>query len=169
VTAPRIRRAVPADLPFLREMLYEAAFWRPDAERPPLEEGLARPDLAPLLAGWGRRGDVGLVAEHAARPLGACWYRLWSEADHTYGFVAPEIPELGIAVRGGERGRGVGGLLLRALLAEARSEGVTGLSLSVEFDNPAARLYERAGFRRVGTRGGAFTMVARSRSPDPPG
>ena len=157
----RIRPASAADLPFLREMLFEAGFWRPGAARPALEEGLARPDLAKLLAGWGRPGDAGVVAESAGGPpLGAAWYRFWSEADHSYGFVSPGVPELGIAVRAEARGSGVGEQLLRALLEEAARRGVPELSLSVERDNPAARLYERVGFRQVGVRGGALTMVA---------
>lgn len=34
------------DLAFVREMLYEAAFWRPAIDRPPLEAALSEPDLA---------------------------------------------------------------------------------------------------------------------------
>jgi ribosomal protein S18 acetylase RimI-like enzyme len=163
VSRARIRLAEAKDLPFLREMLFEAGFWRPGGERPPLAEALARPDLAKLLAGWGRHGDTGVIAEDAAaRPVGAAWYRFWSDADHSYGYVSPEVPELGIAVRAEARGSGVGELLLRALLAEAGRRGVAELSLSVERDNPAARLYERVGFQRVGEVGGAFTMRAPS-------
>lgn len=169
MTPLSIRSAAPGDLPFLREMLYEAAYWRPGSERPPLEQGLARPDLAKLLAGWGRRGDVAVVAgRDGSGPLGAAWYRFWSDADHSYGYVSPSIPELGIAVRADARGCGVGTLLLRALLAEARERGVVELSLSVERDNPAARLYERAGFRPVGVLDGALTMVSPTAPPEAP-
>jgi ribosomal protein S18 acetylase RimI-like enzyme len=157
----RIRPAAPRDLPFLREMLFEAGFWRPGRARPALAEGLARPDLAKLLAGWGRPGDFGVVAESAeGGPLGAAWYRFWSEADHSYGFVSPDVPELAIGVRAEARGAGVGERLLRALLAAAAGRGVGQLSLSVERDNPALRLYERVGFRRAGEEGGALTLVA---------
>lgn len=58
-----------------------------------------------------------------------------------------------------ERGRGVGTALVRALLAEARAAAFEAISLSVEPDNAAVRLYERAGFTRVGGTG-AYTMVA---------
>ena len=160
----RLRAGTPADLALLREMLYEAAFWRPGAPRPGLDAGLARPDLARLLAGWGRRGDAAWIAETAAREsAGAAWYRFYTESDHSYGFVSPEIPELGIAVRAALRGRGLGTKLLRALLAHAARAGVAQLSLSVETDNPALRLYERCGFRRAGRVGGAFTLVADAR------
>ncbi len=152
-----------ADLPFLREMLFEAAFWRPSAERPPLSEGLARPDLAKLLAGWGRPGDTAMIAESSGRErLGAAWYRFWSEDDHSYGYVGPAVPELAIGVRAEARRRGVGETLLLALLAHAGAQGVEEISLSVELDNPALRLYERLGFRRVGRVGGAWTLVART-------
>ena len=159
--AHRIRPARPADLPLLREMLFEAAYWRPDAPRPPLEQGLARADLAPLLRGWGRAGDDAVVAETPTGiGVGAAWLRSWSADEHSYGFVAPEVPELGLAVRAEARGRGVGGLLLRALLARAAEAGIARVSLSVESGNPALRLYERCGFRRFGRVGGAFTLVA---------
>ena len=161
VAGCRLRSAGPGDLELLREMLFEAAFWRADAPRPPLAEGLARPDLAPLLDAWGRRGDSAIVAESPTREgVGAAWYRFWSAEIHSYGFVAPEIPELGIAVRPALRGRGLGARLLRALLDQAAGAGIGQLSLSVEIDNPALRLYERGGFRRVGRVGGAWTLVA---------
>lgn len=38
-----LRKSQPADLPFLEEMLYEAAFWRAAANKPKFEEGLAHP------------------------------------------------------------------------------------------------------------------------------
>jgi ribosomal protein S18 acetylase RimI-like enzyme len=156
-----LRRATHAELPFLRRMLFEAAYWRPGLARPALELGLERPDLVPLLQGWGRAGDTAVVAENASGELlGAAWYRFWSPACHSYGFVSAAVPELGIGVRSEARGRGVGGRLLRALLAEARAQGVDQVSLSVELDNPAIRLYERLGFRRVGSVGGACTMLA---------
>jgi ribosomal protein S18 acetylase RimI-like enzyme len=156
-----IRPARSSDVPLLREMLFEAAFWREAAPRPAPEEGLARPDLAKLLAGWGRAGDAAVVAEaQSGFGVGAAWYRFWSAENHSYGFVAPEIPELGLAVRSEQRRHGIGSRLLQALLAEAARADIRQLSLSVELENPALRLYERSGFKRVGRVGGAWTMVA---------
>jgi len=47
---------------------------------------------------------------------------------------------------------------LDALIVRARSEGLPALSLSVERDNYAVHLYERADFRRMGVLGGSWTM-----------
>jgi ribosomal protein S18 acetylase RimI-like enzyme len=50
------------------------------------------------------------------------------------------------------RGRGIGTALLRALLAEA-AQGKGKLTLSVAASNPAQSLYERLGFKTVGSDG----------------
>lgn len=65
---------------------------------------------------------------------------------------AGEIRLMEVALVPESRGRGVGTALVRALVTEARERGVR-LTLHVEPDNPAQRLYARLGFRRVETRG----------------
>ena len=110
------------------------------------------------MSGWGRPGDAGVIGEDD-RPVGAAWLRLFPSDDPGYGFVAADVPELSIAVASESRGRGVGGRLLDALVDVARDEGHRAVSLSVEPDNPARRLYQRAGFVRVADDGGAWTML----------
>ncbi|MFC0399886.1 GNAT family N-acetyltransferase [Paraburkholderia rhizosphaerae] len=51
-----------------------------------------------------------------------------------------------IQILPGYQGRGIGGGVIRAVLAEAREAGVT-VSLRVLRRNPAMRLYERLGFQ----------------------
>jgi len=58
-----------------------------------------------------------------------------------------------VAVSPHAQGRGVGRLLLGALVAEAASRGATSLLLEVRADNEAARaLYTRTGFERIAVR-----------------
>jgi ribosomal protein S18 acetylase RimI-like enzyme len=161
ICSVRIRPGTLEDLGFLRKMVYEAAYWRPSLERPPLEEALAHSELARILRDWGRRpGDAAEIAVAAdGRRVGAAWYRFWSPADHSYGFVDERLPELGIGVAVKSRGQGVGTALLRALVDRATGEGVPGLSLSVERDNPAIRLYEGLGFQPVASEDNSWTMV----------
>jgi hypothetical protein len=71
-----ISKAGLQDVTFLQEMLFEAAYWRPDCPRPSMAEGLSRPDLVYLLDGWGRQGDLaGLAVSQARERLGAAWIR----------------------------------------------------------------------------------------------
>jgi GNAT superfamily N-acetyltransferase len=101
---------------------------------------------------------MGLIADMASRPIGAAWWRFFTEQDHGYGLIEPAVPEVSIGVSKDMRGRGVGRVLLEELIERARDGDPPALSLSVEKDNPALRLYERLGFARVGRDDNAWTM-----------
>ncbi|MBE6599388.1 MAG: ribosomal-protein-alanine N-acetyltransferase [Ruminococcaceae bacterium] len=67
--------------------------------------------------------------------------------------LPPEGEILNIAVSPEERGRGVGQLLLTAMLNHAAGEGVDTVFLEVRESNTAARsLYEKNGFSPIGIR-----------------
>ena len=149
----------PEDARFLCEMLFAASAWRPSSPPPTVEEAHDMRIRKLYVEGWGRTGDVGVIAhDEDEQPLGASWYRLFTEAQHGYGFIDPSIPELALAVKHDTRGLGVGTALLRALISHARAEGCSALSLSVEQDNRAVHLYERTGFVRVDRVGNSWTM-----------
>jgi len=147
-----IRRGGPQDVPFLRDMLHHAFYW---LENAPEMEDLP---VSRYVLGWGRRGDASVIAIEDYWPVGAAWYRLFTREDPGYGFVDEETPEISIAVVPSKRGGGHGSQLLKALIERAREDGYKALSLSVEPDNPALKLYERLGFRKVGETGGSWTM-----------
>jgi GNAT superfamily N-acetyltransferase len=144
--AVAIRELEETELPFLREMLYRALMWQPDAERYPFEPLLAHPQVVRYHHGWGRAGDAALVAEEGGQPVGCVWYRLFTDDDHGEGYVDDETPELAIAVADGHRGKGVGAALMTAAVERARREGFARLSLSVDEANPAKHLYARLGW-----------------------
>ncbi len=154
----RCRPAGAEDLPFLATMLGEAAVWRPDKPTPTADEVLADPRYAMYLAGWPRSGDYGLVAEQDG-PLGAAWYRTYTEASHGYGFISEAVPELSIAVVVSRRHEGIGRRLLIDLVEASMAQGHRALSLSVNGDNPARDLYVSVGFVDVVNRGSSWTMV----------
>ena len=151
-----IRHGSRHDGRFLRDMLHHAYYWRERAPRDPMEGSVQR-----YVMSWGRSGDAAVIAYDEAGNVGAAWYRLFKEKEPGYGFVDEQTPELSIAVVPSSRGKGYGDELLGALLEQARKDGFRQISLSVEPDNPALRLYERYGFEKVGESGGSWTMLAK--------
>ena len=63
-----------------------------------------------------------------------------------------EIEIIDIALMPAMRGRGIGRQLLRQMIAESRTSARR-LRIYVEHFNPARALYDRLGFRQVGTNG----------------
>lgn len=163
-TTHSIRQLSPSDQHFLMEMLYQSL--HASEGRPPFpRDVINRPEIAKYVRAWGRAGDMGLVAVDAGsvEPIGAAWLRLLKGDERGYGYVDDETPELGMAVLPAYRGRGVGSDLLGRLL-ESAGAVYRSVCLSVSVDNPAVRLYERAGFERVCVCGSSLTMVKRLRA-----
>jgi ribosomal protein S18 acetylase RimI-like enzyme len=150
-----LRAATADDRAFLGQMMLEAYNW--DGQPRFTMEQLAAEDHAVrYLEGWMRPGDFGVIAADE-QPIGAAWARLLTADRPGYGYVADDVPELGIGVAPGHRGRGIGRVLLEALIVAAAPYGR--LSLSVEPENRAADLYRSLGFQKVGRNGGSDTMV----------
>lgn len=151
-----IRRLTTADAAALRELRLRALRECPDAFTSSYEEEAPRPleDSArrlanPDIAFWGAwEGDalvgmVGLDRETRAKNR--------HKATVVAMYVAP-----------GQAGRGAGRALLDALVAHARSEGLSQLVLTVTEGNArATRLYERAGFRSFGVEPRAIRVNGR--------
>ena len=70
---------------------------------------------------------------------------------------ADEIRLIDIALLPEFRRRGIGGRLMRQVLEEGRAAGLP-VQIHVEQNNPAMRLYDRLGFRRVEDQGVYYLM-----------
>lgn len=103
--------------------------------------------------------DFGVVDHEGDTVRAVAWLVFLPADEPGYGFVHADTPELCITTFEGFRGKGIGSALLSELLASAKSRGLASISLSVEDDNPARRLYERTGFRVVGRNGASDTML----------
>lgn len=165
--APASTRLVGAgDVEFLWEMVYWAAHVDED-DGVTLDDIRRDPDLVGHVDGYGRDGDLGVIAEIDGRPVGAAWLRRFVPGVSDFSvFVDDDTPELVIAVLPEHVGAGVGSVLLAGLFDRA-DDVVTQMVLSVRADNPAVRLYERVGFReirrivnRVGTESLQMTRAA---------
>jgi GNAT superfamily N-acetyltransferase len=160
VAVLEIRLAQPDDEPFLWDMAWEATAVDDGMRGLGKEAAFAIPHVRRYLDGWGRLGDTAVIGVAAnGQRLGAAWYRLFPADDRGWGFVATDVPELSIGVAAEARGWGIGSALLDALFTLAREQGYRALSLSVDRQNPARRLYERKGFRDAGVSDPTDTSV----------
>lgn len=146
-------------------------------DRPPVDAEAIRADdhLNRYIEGWGRAGDLGVMAlaaepgagadgDHAPAPgaepraLGAVWIRTMGEKPG-FGWVADDIPELSIAVLPEAQGEGLGRRLLQTLIQMAGLTGVRAISLAVEDGNGSRHLYEDLGFAVIGRNGSSDVML----------
>jgi ribosomal protein S18 acetylase RimI-like enzyme len=82
------------------------------------------------------------VIEVDGEPVGRLYVARWAD----------EIRIMDIALLPEHRGKGIGSTLLSELIAEGAAAGRR-VSIHVERENPALRLYERLGFRQVADKG----------------
>lgn len=155
-----IRTAQKEDEPFLWDMLYHSLFVPPGHEPYPRDIVVNEPEISMYLDGWGRPGDVAVIAETAnGKAIGAATARLFSASAPGFGYISDEIPELGIALLPEYRSMGIGTRLMKSLLHTLKERGVNTVSLSVDLENPAVRLYRRLGFQPIANQGSSMTMV----------
>ena len=141
-----LRDAAADDEPLLWRMLTYAASMTPGGPAS-VPDAQADAGLSWYVADWTRRaGDLGVVAiDDGGAPLGAAWVRLLDGEARPQKVATRDVPELAIGVDPEHRGRGIGALLLDAVIERARGRHPA-LALSVRETNPSVRLYERAGF-----------------------
>lgn len=156
-----LRPSEDSDLPFMKDMLYEAVFWRRDDKRPSYEEAFTSfPGVIKSLAEWSERdGDTAVIATLDGTPVGAAWYRYWTEENYIRGYMDDNVPVLVIGVHEDHRHKGIGTILIEGLIEQARKEGIPQMSLMVSMDNYALNLYQQQGFQKYSETEDSFTMV----------
>jgi len=134
------------DLPFLAELYASTrreevaqTGWPPEAQ----EAFLRQQHEAQHAHYSAHRGDSEwLIVERDGEAIGRLY---WSEGPEN-------LHVTDISLVPAQRGRGLGGAILRDMLAMASATG-KGVSIYVEKFNPARRLYDRLGFRVVEDQG----------------
>ena len=157
--APGVRRLQPADAPTYRALMLEAYASQPDAFTATVEERGPLP-----LAWWEHR--VADAADATELVMGAF------ESDGLIGVAGLAFQTrpksrhkatlFGMFVASGARGRGIGRMLVEAVLACARERGgIEVVQLTVTDGNRAAQtLYERCGFIAFGVEPFAMRSTA---------
>jgi ribosomal protein S18 acetylase RimI-like enzyme len=154
-----IRKTQPLDLPFMREMLYAAVFWRPNPIKPSMEAALAEHGISKALVNWGARdGDSAVIALVEAIPAGAAWYRFYTDENSIRGYIEETIPVIVIAVHQDYRRLGIGKKLMAWLLDDASKHDISKISLMVSKDNHALHLYRKCGFLEYADKGDSLLM-----------
>ena len=150
-----IREIRPEERGLLREFLYQAIYL-PKGMEPPPRSMIDLPELHVYIADFGTQpGDHCMVAEAEGKVVGAAWCRIMED----YGHIDNDTPSLAISLLPEYRGQGTGTQLLNGLLLLLRENGYRQVSLSVQKENPALRLYQRMGFRIVAEKGTEYLMI----------
>jgi len=153
-----LREIEKSDQDFLFEMLRQSIFVAPNS--PPLDNNIINlPEIRKYVENWGKEGDFGYVAvdNKSGARIGAIWLRFFDFNNKGYGYISDNIPETGIAVDYTKRGIGIGTALIKELLKRTK-ESLKVLSLSVQQNNPAVKLYEKFGFIEHSKAGNSIIM-----------
>ena len=156
-----IRKIQKEEIPVLDDFLYEAIFIPQGVVLPP-RSIIEQEDLQLYVRGFGESPhDHCLVAECDGKIVGAVWVRLMDD----YGHLDDQTPSLAISLYPDYRGQGIGTQLLRQMMELLRQEGYAQVSLSVQKENYALRMYQKAGFEIVADRGEELLMLAQLPPP----
>lgn len=150
-----IRKLEKAEYPILKDFLYEAIFIPEGAEKPP-KTIVEKPELRVYIDGFGeQQDDAALCAEVEGKIVGAVWTRIMDD----YGHIDSETPSLAISLYEEYRSRGIGTALLSRMVDLLKRNGKRRVSLSVQKENYALRMYERLGFEVYRDNGEEYIMI----------
>ncbi len=159
-----VRDAAAEDAEFLLDMLMAEVNW--GVEDPVSRRQLLRDKvLSHYVAGWGREGDIGLIAVDTGGPnglqipVGAAWLRFFAEKTPGHAFIDETVPELTLGVTEPHRDRGIELGLIRALAARAKEAGISRISVIVAEGHPTREIFDAAGFRYVRTDEHGHTLI----------
>lgn len=150
-----IREIQKQEYPLLDNFLYEAIFV-PEGIEPPPKTIITSPELQVYVERFGEsKDDWGLVAEVGGKIVGAVWVRIMND----YGHIDDKTPSLAISLYKEYRGFGIGTAMMKEILALLKSHGYSRVSLSVQKDNYAAKMYLKIGFEIVKENEEEYVMV----------
>lgn len=152
----KIREMKAEEYDLLNDFLYEAIFV-PDGAKPPEKSILQLPELQVYTDDFGGSPhDRAFVAEAEGKIVGAAWARIMKD----YGHMDDQTPSLAISLYKEYRGMGIGSALLKSLMMDLKAAGYERVSLSVQKDNYAVKMYEKAGFTVCAEKKEEYLMAA---------
>ena len=150
-----IREIKKSEISLLKKFTY-TAIYVPQGAQKPHKSIVELPELKIYYENFGTKADdICLVAETGGKLVGAVWTRIIDD----YAHIDENTPSLAIAVEEEYRSKGIGARLLREILRKLNETGFSAVSLSVQKENFAVKLYEKAGFKVVKQNGGELVIV----------
>jgi ribosomal protein S18 acetylase RimI-like enzyme len=155
-----IREIDKSELSQLDNFLYEAIFI-PEGHEKIDREVTKIPELSRYIKDFGHKDDICLIAELDGNLIGAIWTRIYTSTEPGYGFVDSKTPELSMSVLPDYRQKGIGTKLLEAMINRLINCDYRQVSLSVDQQNYALRLYQKFGFVILDSDEKSATMTKR--------
>lgn len=152
-----IRELKEEEYSVLKDFLYDAIYI-PEGLAAPPRSVLDVPELQVYIKEFGRsKHDHALAAIVQEKIVGIVWARIMND----YGHIDDETPSLSISVLKEYRGAGIGTALLETMLTHLASRGYSRVSLSVQRENYAVKMYEKVGFTVYIEKDEEYIMVVR--------
>ncbi len=140
-----IREMQRKEYPLLENFLYEAIFI-PVGVEPPPKTIISRPELQIYISEFGTsKHDIALVADVNGEIVGAVWVRIMNDCGH----IDDSTPSFAISLYKEYRGKGIGTALMKEMLTTLKERGYKQMSLSVQKENYAAKMYQKLGFQII--------------------
>lgn len=150
-----IREMRQSEYPLLESFLYEAIFI-PVGVEPAPKSIICRPELQVYISGFGtNEHDIAFVADVDGKIVGAVWVRIMND----YGHVDDNTPSLAISLYKEYRGKGIGTALMKEMLTALKALGYKQVSLSVQKENYATKIYQKVGFQIIGENEEEYLML----------
>lgn len=146
------------EYPLLEDFLYDAIYL-PEGTEAPSRDIICQPELAVYIKDFGQPDDLCMVAESYGHILGAAWTRILAGKVKGYGNVDEHTPEFAISIKKEFRRQGIGSKLMREMIALLKKKGYEKVSLSVNKDNYAYKMYGKLGFQVIREQEEDYLMV----------
>ncbi len=150
-----IREIKENEYKILDEFLYLAIFI-PKGEKKPDKAIINNHDLQVYVKDFGKnKDDFCLVSEVNKMIVGACWIRIMND----YGHIDNNTPSLAISLLEEYRNKGIGTMLLKEMINRLKMKNYEKISLSVQKNNYAFKMYLKCGFEIIKETNEEYIMI----------
>ena len=150
-----IRELKKNEINVLKDFLYEAIYI-PKGIKKPSRDIIDKEELKLYYDNfYSNKDDYCLVSIDDNKIVGAVWTRIMND----YGHIDDNTPSLAISLYEEYRGKGYGTKLMINILELLKNKGYKNVSLSVQKENYATKLYLNVGFKIINENEEEYIMV----------